>query len=61
MNALNDGIPLEFELLAYGGKRDLSRIKQSPDKARNIAKQILIKTGVLTKTGKSKDTIVSWE
>ena len=28
--ALHDLIPLEFDLLAYGGKRDLSRMKRSP-------------------------------
>lgn len=35
--------------------------KSNPDEARTKAKQILIKTGVLTKAGKKKDTIVSWE
>ena len=35
--------------------------KSNPDEAKKKARQILIKTGVLTKNGKKKDTIVSWE
>ena len=42
-------------------KRIKEFAKSNPDEAKSKARQILIKTGVLTKTGKKKDTIVSWE
>lgn len=47
------------------GKAEIQKVrafaKSNPDEAKIKARQILIKTGVLTKTGKKKDTIVSWE
>lgn len=42
-------------------KRIKEHAKSNPAEAKKRAKQILIKTGVLTKAGKKKDTIVSWE
>mgnify|MGYP006916050694 CR=1 FL=1 len=35
--------------------------KKNPVAAKKRARDILIKTGVLTKTGKKKDVIVSWQ
>lgn len=59
------GIPKATLDKTNNAKAEIQKVKafakSNPDEAKIKAKQILIKTGVLTKTGEKKDTIVSWE
>ena len=64
VNAMTTAVKLQQSDKEYieGMKRYLEELKQQPpEQAKDEAKKALIRTGVLTRNGKPKKTIVSWE
>lgn len=56
----------EDELVFANGLRDYvlslkENYEKSPDEARNAAREALIRTGVMSEDGETKEKIVSWE